>query len=297
MKNKFIGITSKIIIIIAVIISVIFLFFVYSNAQQKTSNDDKIDEEIKYLDTKLLTLINYLNNIDLQDYKVVLNKVESQSDSTSSSSKEEEQSSQQEDSSDNGTDKEETTITKMEEEVIVADGGEVDWKTIEGELEVLYSTWSAVILDLYNVGVSSENILSFSSALDDTLANVKKQDKALSAMYLAKLYEHLPIFLQNTQVEELDKKSLEAKSYIINSYAFAETENWDRMGQEIAKAESIFSNLVNDAKYVNDSRKYNINKTYIVIEELKKCLDVKDRAIFYVKYKNVLEELNVVRSL
>ena len=297
MKNKFIGIVSKIIIIIAIIVSIIFLFFVYSNAQQKTSGDEKIDEEIKYLDTKLLTVINYLNNIDLQNYKVILSKVESQSDSSSSSAKEEEQSSQQEDSSENGTDKEETTITKMEEETIVTDGGEVDWKTIEGELEVLYSTWSSVILDLYSTGVNSENILSFSNTLDDTLVNVKKQDKALTAMYFAKLYAHLPLFLENAKIDEVDKKSLEAKSYIINAYAFAETENWDRMGQEITKAEGIFEGLVNDAKYVNDDRKYNINKTYIVIEELKNSLDVKEKGIFYVKYKNVLEELNIVRSL
>ena len=116
-------------------------------------------------------------------------------------------------------------------------------------------------------------------------------------MYFAKLYAHLPIFLEKAKIDEIDKKTLEAKSYIINSYAFAETENWDRMGQEIAKAEGVFESLVNDAKYVNDDRKYNINKTYIVIEELKNSLDVKEKGIFYVKYKNVLEELNIVRSL
>ena len=43
-----------------------------------------------------------------------------------------------------------------------------------------------------------------------------------------------------------------------------------------------------------EKKKYNINKTYILLEELKNSLSKKDTEIFYIKYKNLLEEINVL---
>ena len=70
--------------------------------------------------------------------------------------------------------------------------------------------------------------------------------------------------------------------------------NFEKMEIEISKAEGIFANLVNDAAFVNDQRKNNINKAYVLIGEIKNSLYTKDTGIFYLKYKNALEELNVI---
>ena len=66
------------------------------------------------------------------------------------------------------------------------------------------------------------------------------------------------------------------------------------MNEEITKAENTFKGLVNNAKFVNDERKYNVNKAYILIEELKNSLITNDKEIFYIKYKNTIEELNIL---
>lgn len=296
MSNKFINTITKVIVVIAIILGIIFIAAIFFSSKDAASQTQKNEEQIRYLDTKLLSLINYLNNIELQNYKVTLTKVEAKNNSAGSSSKEEEKGSGQEANSNDGTNinKEETEISKMEEDTVVTNEGKTDWETIEGELELLYSTWPTIVLDLYNINVNSEDILAFSDDLNETILNVKKKDKALSAMYIAKLYSYLPKFLDNNAQDEIRKEALEAKAYIINAYAYAETKNFDKMGTEIAKAENIFTSLVNDARFVNDQRKYNINKSYILIEELKNSLSTKDTGIFYVKYKNTLEELNII---
>lgn len=294
MSNKFLNNFAKIIISLAIISGIIFAFTIFSNAENTESTEEKNEEEVKYLDTKLLSLINYLNNIDLQNYRLVQTKIESESSESSSSSKKEQKNNEQEDSTENGTDEKEKTLSKMEQETIVTNKGEVNWDTIEGELEVLSATWPTIVLDLYKLEVSSEDILKFSNDLDQAITQVKNKDKALSCMYFAKLYGYLPIFLNKSNPEEIRRDALEAKTYIVNAYAYAETENWDKMRTEIEKAENIFSNLVNDAKYVNDERQYNINKVYILIEELKNSLSAKDTGIFYLKYKNTIEEINIL---
>lgn len=294
MSNKLISNISKFIIISAIIVGVIFAFTMISNAGDAKGISERNREEISYLDSKLLTLINYLNNIDMQNYQVVLTKVESESSTSSSSAKKDKQSNEQEDTSENGTDKEEKTLSKMEKETIVLDNEKIDWKTIEGELEVLSSTWSNIVLDLYKIDVKAENILAFSNDLDEAIINIKNKEKALSAMYIAKLYSYLPEFLDKTLVSEIEREALQAKTHIVNAYAYAETKNWDKINVEIQKAETIFTSLVNDTENIENQRKYNVNKAYILIEELKNSLEKKNLGIFYLKYKNVLEELNIL---
>lgn len=292
MKNGIV----KIIVIVVIVIGLILIASVFWNRQEAVTETQKNEEEIKYLDTKLLSLINYLNNIQLQNYKVTLTKVEAKNNTSGTSSKEEQKNENEKENPKNGTDtsKEETEISKMEKDTIVTKDEEINWDTIEGKLELLYSTWPAIVLDLYNINVSSEDILSFSSTLDDVIINVKKKDKTLSAMYIAKLYSFLPRFLDKNFEDDLKRKTLESKMHIINAYAFAETKNFEKIEEEIEKAEKIFTALVSDAKFINDKRRYNINKSYILIEELKNSISTKDTDIFYVKYKNTMEELNIL---
>ena len=297
MGNKFVNTITKIAVIIAIIFGSILILSVYISSLGNTDNNDrnqKYEEEIKYLDTKILTLLNYLNNIDLQNYRIVLTKVEAESDSASSSEKKEQGSSQTQDSQDNGTDKEETTITKMEEDTIVQENAEIDWKTIKGELEILSSTWATVALDLYKIDVSSDDIIDFSNNLDQAILSAQKQDKNMSAMYMAKIYSYLPRFLNKVQADVIKKETLQAKSYILNAYAYVQTDNWERVEEETDKARNLFASLVNDANLIENPKKYNINKAYIVIEELKNSLSTREKGIFYVKYKNSLEQLNIL---
>ncbi len=298
MENGFIKIITKAIIIVSIIVGIFLIFSIYTNSfgTGKNAEDqtEKIHQEIQYLDTKLLSLINYLNNIDLQNYKVTLTKVQTESDSPSNSQKNEEGSSSSEDSGENGTDKEETTISKMEENTIVQDQGETDWKTIEGELEILSNTWNSIVLDLYKINVNSESIISFSNNINEAIIAVKNQDKNMSAMYLSKLYSFLPEFSLGTKQDEIKRETLLAKSYIVNAYAYVQTDNWDRVSEEIEKARVLFASLVNDARLVENNKRYNVNKSYIVIEELKNSLSKKEKGVFYVKYKNALEELNII---
>lgn len=298
MENGFIKIITKAIIIVSIIVGIFLIFSIYTNSfgTDKNAEDqkEKIHQEIQYLDTKLLSLINYLNNIDLQNYKVTLTKVQTESDSPSNSQKNEEGSSSSEDSGENGTDKEETTISKMEENTIVQDQGETDWKTIEGELEILSNTWNSIVLDLYKINVNSESIISFSNNINEAIIAVKNQDKNMSAMYLSKLYSFLPEFSLGTKQDEIKRETLLAKSYIVNAYAYVQTDNWDRVSEEIEKARVLFASLVNDARLVENNKRYNVNKSYIVIEELKNSLSKKEKGVFYVKYKSALEELNII---
>lgn len=143
-------------------------------------------------------------------------------------------------------------------------------------------------------GVSSEKIVEFSNTLDKILITLNQEDKKAAAAGYAKLYSLLPEFVKNIEIEDLKKKTIETKSHVLNAYAYVESDEWDRVQGEITSAEKKFTEVVNDISQKEDQRKYNINKSYVLLQELKNSLTLKDTGIFHMKYKILLEELNTL---
>lgn len=293
MKNKFISVMIKLVVVLVIILAIIFAVFIVSNAKEDNKQADKIEKEITYLDTKIINLINNLNNIKLENYKITITKVKQEDSGNSGESKE--KSGTEEESKETETSKEEQEITKVEQEIVTTGNTEeVNWEWLKGETQILYSSWGTIVLDFYDIRVSSDKIVEFSNGIDKILLALKQEDKKVAAAGYAKLYSILPDFVKNTQMEELKKKTIETKSHILNAYAYVETEDWDRIQTEIINAEKKFTEVVNDISNQDDQRKYNINKSYILLQELKNSLTLKDKGIFHMKYKILLEELNTL---
>ena len=194
-----------------------------------------------------------------------------------------------------GENKQEVTITKMEQELVLNENQEVDWKLIQGGTELLYSVWPTIVLDLNNMNVDSNKIVEFSNTLDETLSSIEQKDKAKTSENLAKLYGFLPEFLQDiNDIEDVKKEILKTKSYLLKAYAAMDAGNIQSVTTETANTKNCFMQIVNNISKENDQRKFNINKAYILIEELKNSLSQEKSQIFYLKYKNIVEELNTL---
>lgn len=289
MKN----IITKILIILIIITFCILGFFIYGEAKDDKEEIDKIEGELEYLDIKITNLINSLNGIKLENYKISISKTQ-ESEGNKNSGSTEKESSKKEEDQEGDESKQETEITKMEEEQIASESEQVNWNFLQGETEILYSAWSTIVLDLYNKGANSEQIVGFSNMIDQTLIGLKEKDKAKTAQNLAAMYAFLPEFANYSKIDDLKKNTIKTKSHIINSYAFLQNEDWDKVQQEVYNAEKKFSEIMKNLNNKEEQRKYNINKTYILIQELRNSLATKEPGIFYVKYKNLLEEMNVL---
>ena len=306
MSNKFMNTIMKIIVVISMIVGAIFIALIFAKPSQAINQKEKIDKEIIYLDTKILMLINSLNNINLQNYQVSMSKIEEKNSSneeqsgSSSGNKESmggmEEEASNESSKTTGTEKsnneEKITVTKMELEGGNSGNSEPNWKNMQSEAEMLLQAWSTIILDLYKTDVNKDEILNFSTTLDDVIVNLNKKDKTMSAMYMAKLYSYLPKFLGEKPNDKVLKTVIETKSHIINAYAYIETDNWDKVGEETNSASGVYAELMNDVDLAKDQRKYGINKSYVLLEEFKNSLETKNKDVFYMKYKNIIEGLD-----
>ncbi len=155
--------------------------------------------------------------------------------------------------------------------ILVINKDEVDWVTIKSEMELMYSTWNSILLDLYSMDIANEDILGFSQSLDNAILAVKSEDKQRSLGELATLYSYLPKYIEKISVDESKKNILQTKANIMQAYALVEQENWPEVQNQINQADTAYSRVANDVSYI-ENKQEEVSRVYILIKELKNIL-------------------------
>lgn len=304
---------NKIIFPVLVILSIIVITL--SGCNNNTGNEDmksKIARELDYLDTQIISILNDLNNISLQNYTVTPEEItlgedgssggsssggsSSQSGGSSEGSAKASEQKQSTSQSQSASDTKESKITimKMEpENVLSSDENDIDWNSIKNNIQTINESWGVVILDLSNMNVDNNDILNFSSTLDDCILSIKDEKKTDTLTNIAKLYSFIPKFERGISAENSTQNIKQVKSYIINAYSLVEKDDWTAIENNVSECEKTFKNITNDMEYMKD-KEYKVNRTYVLIKELQNSLTYKDKKLFYVKYKNVMESINTL---
>ena len=276
-----------------------------SKTDDKKDLKEKVEEELNYLDTHMISIINDLNNISLQNYKITseMIEVEEKSKELSTGSTGGEESSQQQEgqknssqsqSSKNSQEQNNIDITKMEpNSALTFNSNDVDWERIKYEIENLNESWSVILLDLYSLNVNNDDVIAFSSVLDNAIISIKNENKEDSLTNLAKLYSYIPTYEKAISAENNVQNIKQAKAFLINAYSFVQQGNWNEIQRNMTECEKTFKNVVNDIEFAKKNE-YKINKTYVLIKELQNSLDLQDKEVFYMKYKNLLESINTL---
>lgn len=293
---------SKIIIAIYILILTVSLCGC-SNKKNNNEIDKKIESEIEYLNKQIIGIMNKLNNITLENYEVESKKIISQKETDSKVNKETTNNGSDSESSDSESEKGESegsqtgsnsgnikVLQMQPSNILVIDKNDIDWITIKSEAETMYSSWNTILLDLYSINTSNDDIINFSKSLDSTILAIKSEDKNLSLQNLSNLYSFLPKYANNLSIEESKKNILQTKSNILNAYALVEQANWQEVENQINQADIAYTKVTNDVNYIQNKQEQ-VERVYVLIKELKSSIYTKDKDIFYIKYKNLMNSI------
>lgn len=300
-------------IIFSIAIIIIFVAYIVTSTNNYIKSnskkiDEKTEEEIKQLEEKLVGMINSLNNISFTN--TVLKQTSEKSSSTNSnnnsfnnssdnSSKDSnnEQNSQSSGNSDNDSNsissktEEQVKYEIQKNDILLIDLSNIDWEYIKANTESIYNLWANLIIDLHELNVNNQDILNFSNTLDQVTLSVKQENKYASITNLVSLYSYLPIYVNQFLDDENDKNIFLTKNCVLNTYALIEQQNWDEMKKKTASAIEYFSNIMNNIENNERQNKNKITKIYVLLNELYSSIDLKDKELYYIKYRNVMEEL------
>ena len=287
---------KKYIITIAVILGVMLIMFgsyyIYSNTSSQEDVDtlkSKVDEEIKYLDSVIVSIMNKFNNITYANYKIVEEKVTSQNQNQKNSSVKSIESQEGQSGGNNKDNSQgnsiENTITNISMDyssiLVNSDNKKIEWNYIKKEIEKMYSTWTTVLIDLNALNVNNTNLLKYNSTLDDITQALENEDKKTSMIKLADLYSLLVSYIKEYSSNNRLIQLLDTKSNILYAYSLAEYEDkWSEMKNYTDKAQNVYNNIINNELKNNDSTN-NINKAYVLLNEISKSTSKKSKNIFY----------------
>lgn len=293
--------------ILLVIFLIILLISTLTGCNNKKDNNEesKIISELDYLDTNIVSILNGLNGITTGNYTITKEEIQKQEKSSESSSQggnessennssgeQEQTQSQSNDSS--SSEESKITVTGMNQKTVISsDENNIDWNLIKNEIEKINDSWSIIILDLASKNVNNEDILNFSSTLNNTILSIKDENKINALENSAKLYSFIPKFHGQLEQNTSNQKLKKVKSDLFNAYSLVEKEDWAQIENNIISSINTFKEILNDIEYVKN-KEYKTNKVYVLLNELQSSLVYRDKKLFYLKYKNLVESINLL---
>ena len=304
---------KKIAYIILIIIIVIMSLTIYTNASKDDGETakEKVKSEIKFVETKLINLLNNMNNVKIDNYNIVTTEISKNTPENSNTSSEEGsqsggQSSNQQSKSSSGSGNQQSQSDSqsgssqeqsekkfdLKKDEILTNSQDINWDSIKSEVENLYGDLPSITMDLYQTNkVNQEEILNFNKEYDNLITTVKNEEKQETLTQLSKIYEYLPKFLKSTEQDELYTILVDTKADIFKGYSKLDEDNWNEISVDIKNAIDTYSKLLTNTS-IETQKQSNISKGYVVINELQNAVSVKDKSVFLIKYKNLLEEIN-----
>lgn len=178
---------------------------------------------------------------------------------------------------------------QMIENSILVGNTEPNWEDLIYDIEQIYSNWSIVTLDLYKQNINNQKILSFNVDLDDAAKAIKDKNKEQSLILLAKLYSYIPAYFEDFSDDQMQTNLYKVKSNLFNAYSIIGQNNPNEVKNYLQASEEAMVSMMNN---IQNQKTYNLNKAYILLKDLQTTVDKNDVNIFYLKYKNLSEELN-----
>ncbi len=279
-----------------------------SNANE-TSMEEKVNTEIAYIDSELVSIVNKLNNINYAKYKVEVKKVQDESEKSESqqgeggsneqssegSGNSEQQGGSQDSKEKNKSSSEINKSFSMVTDNILGKEKQINWDDLKSKIENLYSTWTVVSMDLKKEGISSEQLDNFSNSIDNLAVSVKNEDEFATMDNVINLYSFLPQFVK-TYGSDKDTNLIYSKYNLLVCYKYAVLEDWEQLKNSVEDLKMSFSNVLNK-KEEYTGKEINIESATVIIGEMENSDEVKDKDVFFVKYKNLMEELNIILSV
>ncbi len=282
-------------IMVAIIASIIMIVRSSLNGNiQKLSN--KIDDELEYLDKTTLAMINQLNNLKTTD-EIQIKRTsvgETSQNIMSNSNQEESASSSSKSTEDSKSNNENQNIEKYYIEynsVLLRDTNTVDWNDLENQAENLYDSWVTITLDLNTMNVSSDDILSYNTNKDNLMISIKNKKKVKTSICLAYMYILFQKYMSETSEDQPKIQIGYIKSDILSAYSLLDTEKWNDITNLLGSAESKLTEFMNGGYNLSSMRQAKVNKAYVLLKELIKSSNEKNKDLFYLKYISLIQEL------
>ena len=299
------------IFLVIFVLSIAFILFKsYADSNKNEDEKEKTETEIQRIELSFVNMFNELNNIKFENYRINTSQINKEdlkdnssssasestpssggSSSSESSSSGEQGESQKENGSSQSSEKsKENQNYELKLSGVLTENSDINWENLKNEVEILYSAIPSLTIDLYKININKEKITNFNQEYDNLMKAIKEENKQNALDALANLYNYLPDFIENSTDDTNKKILIRTKNNIFKAYSLLDKNDWNAITENVNLANQEFTKMLTNSQSSNKNQ-YIINKAYVQINELQNSTQTKEKEIFLIKYKNLLEEL------
>lgn len=284
-----------IIITVLAIIAILSSLVVYANSQDDSNQlSDKVTQELMYLNQYFVTMLGDFNGLSIGDNRLQETEPKIQTNiNTNLSDQADTNTNQSNDNLQQRSKVEEKTDT-VQNGILKNDGKyDTKWEKVQTEIEQIYQVWNTVSIDLYSLNIDNTLIVSFNDSLNNATQAIKNKDKASAVDAVTQMNEKILEYKKRCGQDEREKEILTIQHDAVASYADVTNDRWDNANAKLADSEKRFSNLLNTLTddYTNQAT---MSQCYILINELKKAVGLKDKEIFFIEYRNLMSKMEIL---
>lgn len=299
------------IFLVIFVLSIVFILFKsYADINKNEDEKEKTETEIQRIELSFVNMFNELNNIKFENYRINTSQINKEdlkdnssssasettpssggsSSSESSSSGDQGESQKENGSSQSSEESKENQNYEMKLSGVLTNNSDINWENLKNEVEILYSAIPSLTIDLYKININKEKITNFNQEYDNLMKAIKEENKQNALDALANLYNYLPDFIENSTDDTNEKILIKTKNNVFKAYSLLDKNDWNAITENVNLANQEFTKILTNSQSSNKNQ-YIINKAYVQINELQNSTQTKEKEIFLIKYKNLLEEL------
>ena len=158
------------------------------------------------------------------------------------------------------------------------------WNDIKNGVEDLYVSWAIVESDMLTKNeVKQEDLDKISHNIDNLIIATMDENKIDFIKQSADMYNNIILVLEKINYDRNKIGIFKVKQKLYESYSYILSDNWDDAGKSLNDANNQLQKIDNIEE-----------KIKVVFSNLLKCVEIKNREIYFIKCSDAINELEYV---
>lgn len=181
------------------------------------------------------------------------------------------------------------TITNKYAKGEYLEDSKLNWNDISKEVEEINISIDTIIQDLSELDISNEDILALRNEVNSLIISAGNEDEYNLLQRISYLYSLLPNYLEKYSDNKNKVDVMKLKGLVLSSFVQANFLEWDTAKSTIVLAEAKYNEMMNNVDYMKEYSN-NLNKIYVLLEELKNAIELEEVELTKVKFVNFIEK-------
>lgn len=183
-----------------------------------------------------------------------------------------------------------TVVNRYAEKQYNLQEGGINWEVIEKDIESINISLDTIILDLSEVQISNNDLVNFSNELANLNIAVSSKDEYQFMQRCSYLYSLLPTYLEKYSEDKNKINIMKLKSLMVSSFVQSNFFDWENAKATIVLAENKYKEMMDDVDYMEEYS-YNLNKVYVLLQEMKNAINLEEADLSRIKYINFISKI------